>query len=78
MEDDGSCWSKLTVNIPSVPLTDNEIILNKHNDNKTKSIVDKLIETKVIAYTNQTVSSGFNTYKIVNIDFNKLKTVGPF
>ena len=78
MENDGSCWCKLTVNIPSVPLTDRQVVLNIHNDKKTKSIIQKLIDRKVLSYTDESVMSGYNTYKIVEINYKKLQMFGSF
>ena len=78
MEEDGSCWCKLTVNIPSVPLADNQIVLNKHNDEKTQNIIKKLIDRRVLSYTKYTVDSGYNTYKIAEINYKKLAMFGSF
>lgn len=78
MEDDGSCWCKLTVNLPSVPLTDNQIVVNVHNDTKTQSIIQKLIDRKILSYTNESVRSGYNTYNIAEINYKKLQMFGSF
>ena len=78
MENDGSCWCKLTVNIPGIPLGDNQIVVNIYTDEKTKGIVNKLIENNILSYTKLYVNSGYNTYKIAEINYKKLEAFGSF
>ena len=78
MEEDGSCWCKLTVSIPEVFLEANQVIINSIHDKKTIGILNKLHNDDILSYTNRTVRSGYNTYKIANIRYDKLKTYGRF
>ena len=61
----GYPYATLTVNLPDVPLNENQACIDVNN--LGESIVKDLIENKIIEPTNYVATSGFCSYPIVNI-----------